>query len=158
MNIYVQYILAAGGLGTAFGIAFAYFFRGKRTESGEIISFYKEQAENYKTMMHTKEEAHAVKMEEVTKYFTEKVNELTKELGVLQGQYTAEKNQREQYELILKDKNPETEAFMKMVTQACNDQSIINKEVVSILKDIHTMQKAEHDRDFKIESTVTKTN
>lgn len=156
MNIYLQIVIAICAVSASTGIAFAQFRKGTRTESGDIIKFYKEQSDNYKDMMEKKEAAHNIEVKEITQTFTEKVNALTREVGELRGQYNAEKKQREQYEEILKDKNPETEQFMKLMIKAVDDQSKINKEVVSLLGEIHTMSKAEHDRDFKIEATLTK--
>ncbi len=146
MNPYIQYILTGSAVGTSIGIAFAYFKRGNRSESGEIIEFYKKQAADYKDILETTRKEYIAKHEE-----------LLSQVGVLRGELNTEKKLREQYEAILKDKNPETEAFMKLMIQAVKDQSEVNKEVVSVLKEIHTYAKAEHDRDFKVTSTVTKT-
>lgn len=146
MNLYIQYVLSFFAIAMMSGVAFAQFRKGFRIESGDIVTFYKTQAENYKEMM-----------EETRKDYTKKHEELLAEVGVLRGELNTEKRLREQYELILKDKNPETEEFMKLMIKAVADQGEVNKEVVSVLKEIHTMSKAEHDRDFKVETTVTKT-
>lgn len=142
---YSDYILTGVSIGTAFGVAFAYFKKGNRGESGEIIEFYKQQATEYKNIL------------EVTrKEYVQKHEELLAQVGILRGELNTEKKLREQYEEILKDKNPETEKFMKLVIKSVEDQSFVNKEVVNILKDIHAMSKAEHDRDFTVQATVTK--
>ncbi len=145
MNTYLQYLLTGASLGTAFGVAFAYFKRGSRNETGEIVDFYKKQATDYKEML------------EVTrKEYTQKHEDLLAQVGALRGELNTEKRLREQYEAILKDKNPETEAFMKLMVQSVKDQSEVNKEIVGVLKEIHAMSKAEHERDFNISATVTK--
>ena len=145
MDPYIQYILMGGTIATALGIAFANFRRGNRGESGEIIEFYKKQASEYKEIL-----------EATRKEYVEKHEALLAEVGLIRGELNTEKKLREQYEAILKDKNPETEAFMKLMIKAVKDQTDVNKEVVNILKEIHSMSKAEHDRDFKVTSTVTK--
>lgn len=153
MNIYLQYIVAIGVIGLSVGNFITSFGKGARGSTGEMIDFYKKESENYKDMMGKKEAAHGVEMKEMTEKFSGQVNDLTRQVGELQGQYNAEKKQREQYELILKDKNPETEAFMKLVIKSCDDQGKVNKEVVEsltkmseVLKEVYTMVKSEHDR------------
>jgi hypothetical protein len=147
MNIYLQIIIGICAVAFTGGTAFAQFKKGDRTGSGELIDFYKKEAEGYKDMMTKKEEGYIIKM-----------NELIREVGELRGQFTAMKEQKEAYEAILKDRNPEMEIFMKLMANAVKDQGDVNKEVVSILKDIHTMAKAEHERDFQINATITKTS
>lgn len=150
MNTYLQYILTIFGVITMCGVAFAQFRKGSRGESSEIIKFYKEEALNYKDMLQKKEEAHTVKISELTKDFTEKINGLSREVGELRGQLTAEKKQNERFEQIFQNRNPEMEKFMTFMVNT-------QKEVVDVLKEIHAMTKAEHDRDFQVTSTITKT-
>lgn len=149
MNIYIQYILAFGVLGLAAGNFFGSFGKGNRQGSTDVINFYKAEAANYKDMSDKKDTRHSLELKELTQEFNQKVHELTEKFGILQGQYNAEKAQREQYEAILKDRNPETEKFMAFMVDT-------QKEVVIILKEIHAMAKAEHDRDLNITATVTK--
>lgn len=139
------------------------FFTRQKTDKGEEINsadtltkFWKDQAEQYKVVLGEKETAYLLKIEKITTDFNEKFQDLKERFGNLKGQYEAEKSQRERVESILKDRNPETEAFMKLMIQAIKDQSDSHTEMVKILKEIHTMSKAEHDRDFKVETTVTK--
>lgn len=141
----LQTIIAVGVVGLSIGTFFAQFSRGKRSESGEIIDFYKKQAEEYKTILQTTRDE-----------YTKKHEDLVKQVGELRGELNAERKLREQAESILKDRNPETQEFMKLLTNAVKDQSAVNKEVVGVLKEIHTMAKEEHERDFKITSTVSK--
>jgi len=145
MNPYLQYILTGAALGTAIGVSFAYFKQGSRHESGEIVEFYKKQSGDYKEMLETTRKEYSAKHEE-----------LLKEVGIIRGELNTERQLRQQYEAILKDRNPETEAFMKLMVQSVKDQATVNQEIVEILKEIHAMSKAEHDRDFKIESKITK--
>lgn len=147
MEKYTSIILLGATLGATFGVAFAYFRKGNRSESGEIIEFYKKQAGDYKEML-----------EATRKEYTEKHEALIKEVGVIKGELNTERQLRQQYEAILKDKNPETEAFMKLMVQAVKDQGEVNKEVVSVLKDLHTMAKAEAEREIQIDthSSITK--
>lgn len=139
------------------------FFSRKKTDKNEEINsadtltkFWKEQAEQYKVVLAEKEAAYTLKIEKITADFNEKFQDLKEKFGNLKGQYDAEKVQRERVESILKDRNPETEAFMKLMIQAIKDQADSHTGIMKILKEIHTMSKAEHDRDFKVETTVTR--
>ncbi len=145
MNIYFQIIIAIGVLGLSAGNFFANFRKGNRTESGEIIDFYKKQTSEYKEIL-----------ESTRKDYIAKHEDLLAQVGVLRGELNTERKLREQYEAILKDKNPETEAFMKLMIKAVDDQSKVNIEVAGILKEIHKFAKEEHDRDIKITGTITK--
>lgn len=144
MNIYLQIILGVCAVATSAGIAFAQFRKGARGETGDIAKFYKERMEDYKLIA-----------DETRKEYTAKHEDLLKRFGVLQGEFNTEKALRIQYETILKDRNPETEAFMVLVTKAVTDQGEVNKEVVAILKQIHEYAKEEHDKTLEITSTVT---
>ncbi len=145
MSPYLQTIIAIGVVAMSAGTFVAQFRKGNRSESGEIIEFYKKQAADYKDILETTRKEYIAKHED-----------LLAQVGVLRGELNTERKLREQYELILKDKNPETEAFMKLLIKAVEDQNKVNKEVVTILKEIHIMATQEHDRDLKITSTVTK--
>lgn len=121
----------------------------EKAESRDLVSsneqikqFYKEQNEDYK---------------QIIKEQNLKIEGLTKEVGEIQGQLRAEKRQNDELKLIFQNRNPEMEEFMKFMVQATKDQAGTQKEMVRILGEIHTMSKAEHDRDFKVEATVTKT-
>ncbi len=111
------------------------------TSNDQIKQFYKEQNEDLKN---------------INKVLSDKVETLTREVGEIRGQLNAETRQKEEYLLILKDKNPETKQFMEYMVQAVKDQTTVNTEIVRILGEIHAMAKAEHERDFKITATVTK--
>mgnify|MGYP001563285827 CR=1 FL=1 len=143
--LYLQVIIAICTLSVSAGIAFAQFKKGSRTESGDIIKFYKDQAENYKIISDT-----------TRKEYTEKHETLLKEVGILRGELNTERTLRIQYENVLKDKNPETETFMLFVTNSLKDQQVMNKEIATILKEIHIMAKAEHERDYQVNTTVKK--
>ncbi len=152
MDKYLQWILIAGSLATSIGIAVANFMRGNRGESGEIIEFYKKQASEYKIIL-----------ESTRKEYTEKHEGLIKEVGTIRGELNTERQLRQQYEAILKDKNPETTAFMQLMVQSTKDQAESHKAIVKgltaiseVMNDIHTMAKAEHERDFKVTATVQK--
>ncbi len=138
MNIYLQIFLSVCGVATLLGVGYAQFKKGDRGESGDIAKFYRERMDDYKLIAET-----------TRKEYSEKYEELLKKFGILEGQFNTEKALRQQYESILKDKNPETEQFMKFMVAT-------QKEVVDILKEIHTYAKAEHDRDFQVTSTITK--
>ncbi len=140
MDIYIQYILAFFGVIAMAGVAFAQFKKGFRTESGDLITFYQKEALGYKEMMETTRKDYAKKHEE-----------LLAQVGELRGELNAEKRLREQYELILKDRNPETEEFMRFMVQSAKDQADNNKKIVEVLNIIHIAVA----KDLKIEATVS---
>lgn len=136
--------LFAGGV----GFLASRFKKGSTEEKIDVISsadqltsFWREQVDGYKV---------------VVAELTEKIRVLTGEVGELRGQLTAEKKQSEMLEKIFQNRDPETQKFMEHVMQSIKDQAGVNTEIVRILKEIHQMSKEEHERDFKIESTVTK--
>lgn len=150
MNIYLQYITIGVSLGTALGVAAAFFWKNKNSSSGEALSLLQKENEIFRDQLHKKEEAHLREVKEIREEFTKQVSDLTEKFGIMQGKYEKEKEEREKFEAIAKDKNPETQEFMKFMIDT-------QKEVVNILKEIHTYAKVEHDRDFNITATVTKT-
>jgi hypothetical protein len=136
--------LFAGGL----GFLLNRFSKGSSEEKTDVISsadqltsFWKEQVDGYKT---------------VVSELTEKIRVLTGEIGELRGQLQSEKKQTEMLERIFQNRDPDSQKFMEHVMQSIKDQAGVNTEIVRILKEIHNMSKEEHERDFKIESTVTK--
>lgn len=136
--------LFAGGI----GFLLSRFSKGRSEEKIDVISsadqltsFWKEQVDGYKT---------------VVAELTEKIRVLTGEIGELRGQLQSEKKQTEMLERIFQNRDPETKKFMEHVMQSIKDQAQVNGEIVRILKEIHNMSKAEHERDFKVEATVTK--
>ncbi len=146
MNTYLQILLGICAVTSSGVVAFAQLKKGNRVESSDIVKFYKDKMEEYKEMSDT-----------LRKDYTAKHEQLIKEVAEVRGELNAEKKLREQYEAILKDKNPETENFMKYMVQATKDQSESHREIVRVLSEIHAMSKAEHDRDFVVNATVTKT-
>lgn len=127
MNIYLQIVLGICAIASSAGIAFAQFRKGARVESSDLITFYKKEADGYKDMM-----------EKTRNEYTTKHEALLKEVGELRGQLISEKKQKELYEAILKDRNPETEQFMKLMVQSVTDQGVVNKEIVRMIGEIHT--------------------
>lgn len=141
-------IVGLGILAAALGYLFTQFFRGGSEalkSDTERINFFQKEAKDYKEMMASDR-----------KEFTAKIETLTRQVGELRGQLEGEKKLREQYEALIKDRNPETEKFREFMVKAVEDQNNVNKEVVNVLKEIFIMTKAEHDKDFKVEITTTK--
>ncbi len=145
MELNLQTIITGLSLMGMAGMGVAQFKSKSRGESGDIVKFYKDRMEDYKLIAETTRKEYADKYEDMLRKF-----------GILEGQFNTEKALREQYESILKDKNPETQNFMTLVTTAITDQQNVNKEVVQILKEIHAMAVVEHDREFKVDATVIK--
>lgn len=160
---WLQYTLTASlGICAAaalLGVAYAQFRKGNRQEridevssNEKLTSFWKEQAEGYKIMMTEKDSKNQLQ-----------INDLTRQVGELRGQLNAETKQKTEYLAILQGKDESNKTFVAtMLSVAEQAQSFMknqgdnNLEVARILKEIHAMAKAEHDRDFKVEATVTK--
>lgn len=115
------------------------------TSSNEIVNFWKTTAENYQTILATKETA-----------WNEKFQDLTKQVGELRGQLTAEKNQNERLEKIFQNRDPETQEFMKYMIKASANHDESHKEIMRVLGEIHTYAKQEHDREIHVEAQITK--
>lgn len=146
MNEYIQISLAVCAVAAMGGVAVAQFRKGGRMEASELIKFYQAEAAGYKEMA-----------EKTRREYTDKHEGLIKDIAGMKAELGAERKLREQYESILKDRNPETIKFMEFMIQATKDQSESNKEIARVLGEIHTYAKAEHDRDFKVTSTISKT-
>ena len=112
--------------------------------SETVQKFWQNQAENYKAMMDKKDEAHIAEIKSINTEFHEKFNKISKEFGILQGQYNAEKEARQKAEEILKDRNPETAKFMTDTVEALG-------QIMEFMKTINKHM----DQDLKIESTIS---
>ena len=164
IQLAITIVLGVGMFAGSLAFVVDKFFSRKKKEDVEELSsangiakFWKEQAEQYKAVADEKEKSYASKLELLTKDFNDKYTDLKEKFGKLQGQYEAEKGARERAESILKDRNPETQKFMEAMLKSAKDTSEHNEKAAVILEDIFRMCKAEHERDFKVEATVTKT-
>jgi uncharacterized protein YydD (DUF2326 family) len=161
--------IAAGGL----GYLIQNYRKGGRSVREDAISsadkltqFWKEQADGYKEMMERKDAAAA-----------DKINKLSGDLGKLQGRYDERDKQYQEVVAILKDKNPETQAFMELLTNTAKASIDFMKDqrekdqqwmttfasITTVLNDIHKMSTSNHDmlekeggKDLKISAVVTK--
>lgn len=156
MNQTLQYIITGAAVAMFAGIAWAQFKKGTRTESGDIIKFYKEEAASYKDIIEKKDARHTEEIKKLTADFNGQMHTLSEKFGILQGKYDAEKEAREKAEEILKDKNPETIGFMQFMIKATENQDMVNKEIIGMISDVHKMVKEEHDRETHIEATIKK--
>ncbi len=125
---------------TGAGMWYGMFRKASRQENTDIVSsskdlidFWRDQAEGYKVMLAEKETSWNTKFET-----------LTREIGVLQGQLNATETQRAQFEAILKDRNPETEQFMKDVAESMH-------EIKNFMQTINLHM----EKGYKVESVVT---
>ncbi len=139
----IQTALTYSALALLGGIAFAQFRKGRMGASSEIIEFYKKEAANYKDMMEKKDSAHTLEIKALSTEFHTKFSALSKDFGILQGQYNAEKEARIKAEEILKDKNPETVTFMQ------NTVAVLG-EIKDFMGKINKHMEAE----IKVESTI----
>lgn len=102
-------LIGLAGVSALIGVAVSQYRKGSRDEKTDVVSsaekltqFWREQADGYKLMM-----------EERDKENTEKINQLTREVGELRGQLNEKQTQYEKVEKILQGRNPEQDAFMK---------------------------------------------
>lgn len=156
-DIILYIITSLGSLGLvagSIGYLVNSFRSGSKQEKGDVISsaeqlsqFWKDQAEGYKVMMEAKDIKNA-----------EQINKLTGEVGELKGQLNAETAQKKEYLAILQNRDPETKKFMEFMIEATTTQTAINKETISILKEIHQMITEERDKELHIDATLTKHN
>lgn len=155
----IEIVGGLGVFGAGFGYLISQFKKGSNEQKKEVISsadqlttFWKEQAEGYKAMAQSEKEAATIK----DKDWNDKFNALATEVGQIKGQLLEKEKQAAQYLEILQNRDPSTLEFQKLMVNAVTEQSEVNKQIVMLLKDIYAMAKDEHDRDFKITTTVTK--
>lgn len=137
------------GLGTLLGgVGFAIYSYKKSgrqerkdvTETADVISeFWKNQAEELKLILQTKDVEVQSQIAALTKDFNEKIQDLTKQVGVLTGQLTAEKALNEKLEQIFQNRNPEMEGFMKYMVDATEKHSETHEAMLKVLADLHGM-------------------
>lgn len=143
-NVKAIFTLLAGLgiLGGGFGYLVSQFKEGssKGIKSAEdLMNFWKSQAEGYKLAMDEKDKVNSTKFEE-----------LNAKIGNIQGQLTEKERQNKEYLEILQNRDPETQRFQSTMVESM-------KYMAEVLKDVHIMTKAEHDRDFVVTAQITKT-
>lgn len=140
--------LLAGGI----GYLISQFKTGTRqanndivSSSNEIITFYKTENDNLKIIMTEKDKSN-----------DEKFRQLTAEIGELRGQLNSEKANNERLEKIFQNRDPDTQKFQESMIQFVNDQSAVHVKIVQVLSEIHSLAIDEHNRDFKLTTTIEK--
>lgn len=130
-------LTSIGVLAGGVGYLASSFKKGSTQKDHEIISnaeqitkFYKDQAETYKNMLADKETA----WNEEKKEWNVKFNELTKEVGTINGKLAEKEKQAEQYLAILQNRDPETKEFNKFVIQAVKDSSQMHERMMEVLQ------------------------
>lgn len=100
----------------------------------------------------------------INKSLSDKIEVLTREVGEIRGQLNAETKTKEEYLAILQGKDKESKQFMEIMMTFVNKQTEnnlkqndTNLKIMEILNTIDARTKDEHDRDFKIDATITKT-
>ena len=149
-HIIITIITSIGSLGIlagGMGYLINTFRKGSKIEktevmttSQEVINFWKSQAENYQTILDKKESE-----------WNTKFQELTRQIGEIQGQLSAEKAQNERLEKIFQNRDPDHQKFMESVMKALSNQEVVNKEIVRVLSEIHGMAL----KGNKVENTIT---
>lgn len=110
------------------------------SSSTEIITFYKTENESLKSIMGEKDKSN-----------DEKFRQLTSEIGEIRGQLIEKEKQNKQYLDIINNRGPETEQFQTAMLDGLS-------KLATVIGEIHTMAKDEHDRDFTINATVSKSD
>lgn len=165
MSSFSPYLIIIGSLGSVglltggLGYLISQFREGGAKQKADVVSsadqlssFWKEQADGYKAMAQQEKEAATIKEKE----WNTKFNELSREVGEIKGQLVEKEKQAAQYLEILQNRDPETKRFMELVIGAIDGQSVVNKEIVRVLSEIHSMVSKDLEQDLKITSTVTK--
>jgi len=148
-------VIVAGGIGLLINA----IKKKPRDEKNEVISsadqlagFWKEQVEGFREVIKDL----TAKLEKQKDDHTIEMKRVLTELGEVRGQLAEKNKQSEQYLAILQNRDPETQKFQEYIVKALENQSNTNVEIIRVLSEIHSMTKAEHERDFKVESVVTK--
>lgn len=131
MTLIVGLGVFTGGLG--------YFVSQWRTGSNSLTVFWKTQAEEYKSTMAEKDRING-----------EKFEQLNAKIGSIEGQLKEKEKQNKEYLEILQNRDPATQEFQKNMINTM-------ERITNVLSDIHSMTKAEHDRDFTATTTTTVT-
>lgn len=147
--------LLIGGTGYVISI----FKKGSKQKDSDVLSsadqlssFWKEQVEGFKTIIAEL----TSKLEKQKDDHNIEMKKLIDELGQVKGQLNAETKAKSEYLDILQNRDPETKKFMEYMIKAVENQSSINAEIVRVLGEIHSMTKAENERDLKIDATIHK--
>lgn len=119
----VPFSITIGVIGTisvALGTFIAMFFNAKRKEetlySERLIETLKENAEAERK----KAERLAEENREQRESFQKQINDLKIEIANVKTLYETSEKSKQEYLEILKDKNPEQVAFMKLLTESAN--------------------------------------
>lgn len=157
--VIVGSITSLGILAGGIGYCISSFKKGSKEEknevittSQEIINFWRSQAENLQVILERKE-----------KEWNERFQLISSELGELRGQLNAEKIQNERLEKIFQGKNPEQEEFMRFMVKAVEGRDKVyadlmsaSAEIIKIVGDIQRLAVEEHNRETRVETTITK--
>ncbi len=148
INEIIKLMLSAAALITVVfgGIGFAvYTYRksGRQerkdvTDTADTIAnFWKNQAEELRLILTTKDAEFNAKLSEVTKDFTAQVTALTEKVGILTGQLAAEKAANERLEKIFQNRSPELDGFMKYMMSATEKHSETHISMLKALSELH---------------------
>lgn len=150
--IAVEILVGLGVFVGGVGYLYRTFSKSGRDEKADVLSsseqlvdFWKQQVEGFKEVIKELRE----KLEIQAKEFNEKLQTMGNELGSVRGQLDAESRQKKDYLAILENRDPATKQFMEHMVKAMENQD-------KILQEIYKFAKVEHERDFKVEATVTK--
>jgi hypothetical protein len=148
-------------LGIVFGGAgylVSVFRKGTKQEKSDIIQtstqvteFYKDQIQGFKDIVESQ---------------TEKIRQLTGEIGELRGQLTTEKSQNDRLEKIFQNRNPEMDTFIKAVMGDMKHHEEYHAKsmellgtMIKTLNEIYSISLANQDllkQDIHVETTVSK--
>lgn len=120
--------VAAAGI----GIAYAQFKSGANKAKDDLISTLKETAlvERQKAERLAGEKATIMSSHQI------QINELNKQIGILQGTLQATDKKLQEYTDILQGRSPEQTQFMEFMTQVAKDSAQYMSSSSQILKEI----------------------
>ena len=136
-------------------VFFTKFRELKDKSSRELIDTLKETAQAERE----KAERLREENEKQRTYFQKEINDLKIEMANLKTLYETSEKSKQEYLEILKDKNPEQIAFMKLLTEAANQSketittsSAYMSESLKVLADIHKFMKTLNDKAIENEN------
>lgn len=134
LNTFSSGLIGVGALAAGFGFAYAQFRSGGSKAKDDLIATLKETA----TVERDKASRLADEKTTLIKSHQEQLNELNKQIGILQGKADANEKKMNEYLDILKGRSPEQDAFMKFVTEVSGESAKYMRDSSEILSDIKT--------------------
>lgn len=131
-----------GVLAAGFGFAYAQFKAGGGKAKDDLVTTYKEQL----SIEREKTEQLKLEKETLVQSHQTQLNELTKQLGILQGTVQAQDKKIKEYTDILQGRSPEQTQFMKVVLDEIKKNQQVTPAAQKYMRD--TAEILSEVRDF----------